>query len=107
MSPGAPSRHFASKQALLDALALAGFERLTTPLTDALGRAGEGFGERLSALARTYVSFATANAALLDLMYSRKHDPAAGAELEEANRRLRSKPERDRAPPLPQTTSQW
>lgn len=101
MSPGAPSRHFASKQALLDALALAGFERLT----DALGRAGEGFGERLSALARTYVSFATANAALLDLMYSRKHDPAAGAELEEANRRLRSKPERDRAPPLPQTTN--
>jgi AcrR family transcriptional regulator len=88
VSPAAPSRHFRTKQALLDALAMAGFERLTSTMTGALDRAGDSFAQRLTALARTYVTFATGNAALLELMFSRKHEPTAPADLIAATRRL-------------------
>lgn len=77
VSHAAPSRHFKDKQALLDALALAGFERLASALTGSREAAGEEFAERLAALVRAYVGFATGNAELLDLMYTVKHDPAA------------------------------
>jgi AcrR family transcriptional regulator len=71
VSHGAPRRHFADKQALLDALAQEGFERLGRTLADA---ASEGsFTERLAALARAYVHFALAHAALLELMFAGKH----------------------------------
>ncbi|BCY06336.1 TetR/AcrR family transcriptional regulator [Actinoplanes sp. L3-i22] len=81
VSPAAPSRHFKTKQALLDALAVEGFERLTGTMTGVLERAGASFAERLTALTRTYVSFATGNPALLELMFSRKHEPNPPAEL--------------------------
>ncbi|GIE29493.1 hypothetical protein Ait01nite_025380 [Actinoplanes italicus] len=90
VSPAAPSRHFKTKQALLDALALEGFQRLTTALDASLERAGEAFGDRLSGLARTYLDFAITNTALLDLMYGRKHDPDATAELVAATHRLKN-----------------
>jgi AcrR family transcriptional regulator len=80
VSHAAPSRHFKDKQALLDALALVGFERLNDVLA-AAGAAGASFAERLGALARAYVGFAAANAELLDLMYTVKHDPAASEAL--------------------------
>ncbi|AUG82143.1 TetR family transcriptional regulator [Kitasatospora sp. MMS16-BH015] len=76
VSHAAPSRHFKDKQALLDALALAGFERLNQALAEGPGPHGP-FAERLAALARAYVGFATANPELLDLMYTVKHDPEA------------------------------
>ncbi|MFH9226751.1 TetR/AcrR family transcriptional regulator [Streptomyces lydicus] len=83
VSHAAPSRHFKDKQALLDALALVGFDRLLEVLTAARDE-GSSFTERLGALARAYVGFATANAELLDLMYAVKHDPAASRALLEA-----------------------
>lgn len=81
VSPGAPSRHFPSKQALLDALALSGFERLAEAIAASQQGAGKAFANRLGAAARAYVGFAVANAALLDLMFSVKHSPQAAQAL--------------------------
>src|SRR3954451_10113690 len=49
VSHAAPRRHFRDKQALLDALATNGFERLGRSLDRALARAGSGFPDRLAA----------------------------------------------------------
>jgi AcrR family transcriptional regulator len=73
VSHGAPRRHFADRQALLDALAEAGFERLGAELRGATDRADEGFQARLQAAAAAYVRFATRDAALLELMFAGKH----------------------------------
>ena len=86
VSHAAPRRHFADKQALLDALALDGFERLGREMAAALEQAGPAFADRLAALARTYVRFATEHGALLDLMYAGKHRPGADALREAADR---------------------
>ena len=78
VSHGAPRRHFADKQALLDALALLGFSRLGA----ALGAADPGAGTfraRVEAVARAYVGFATREANLLEVMFASKRtapDPA-------------------------------
>ncbi len=87
VSPGAPSRHFATKQALLDALALDGFERLVADIAASVGGVGPAFGERLDAMARAFVGFCVANAALVDLMFSAKHSPEASEALGAAARR--------------------
>ena len=73
VSHAAPRRHFADRQALLDALAEAGFARLDANLRTALTGAGEQFGPRLHALAAAYLRFATEDAALLELMFAGKH----------------------------------
>lgn len=88
VSPAAPSRHFKTKQALLDALALDGFDRLDAAMTTALEEAGDSFAQRLDRVARAYMSFSAGNAALLELMYARKHDPDVAEELVAATRRL-------------------
>lgn len=90
VSPAAPSRHFKNKQALLDALAMEGFTRLAAAMTGALERTGDSFAARLTALTRTYVTFVTGNPALIELMFSRKHEPAAPADLIAAAQRLMS-----------------
>jgi len=77
VSPAAPSRHFKTKQALLDSLALTGFERFADAITASQKGVGGSFAEQLDALARAYVGFAVDNAALLDLMFSAKHSPEA------------------------------
>ncbi|MGW2398100.1 TetR/AcrR family transcriptional regulator [Kitasatospora sp. NPDC001664] len=90
VSHAAPSRHFKDKQALLDALALAGFERLDTALATADPAPGSepgSFAARLGALVRAYVGFATAHPQLLDLMYAVKHDPQATEALTSAAHR--------------------
>jgi AcrR family transcriptional regulator len=70
VSHAAPRRHFADKQALLDALAEDGFERLGAALREAT----EGdFEARMLGFAREYVRFAVEHAALLDLMWAGKH----------------------------------
>src|SRR6476661_9098645 len=51
VSHGAPRRHFADRQALLDALAQVGFERLGAQLRAAVGAAGDDFRARLHAAA--------------------------------------------------------
>src|SRR4051794_8243759 len=84
VSHAAPRRHFRDKQALLDALAVNGFERLGRDLDRALARAGDGFPDRLAAFARAYVRFATRNGALLDLMFAGKHRAGASDALKAA-----------------------
>ncbi len=87
VSHAAPGRHFRDKQALLDALALSGFERLTERLEEAAPDPGDA-RTRILALARAYVGFAGEHAALLDLMYARKHDPDVSEQLYAAVGRL-------------------
>src|SRR5260370_6246044 len=70
VSHGAPRRHFADRQALLDALAETGFSRLGDELRAALDAAGTGYQARFHAPATAYVRFATRDAALLALMFS-------------------------------------
>ncbi|MGN2641577.1 TetR/AcrR family transcriptional regulator [Nocardia takedensis] len=78
----APSRHFADKQALLDALAQNGFQRLGEVFRVAADRVRDKpFDERVQALARAYLDFALEHSALLTLMFARKHSPSGGAEM--------------------------
>jgi AcrR family transcriptional regulator len=84
VSHAAPRRHFADKQALLDALALAGFAELGAALAAAAEQAGSDFDARLLALARAYVAYATGHPALVELMFASKHQAGAAPELAEA-----------------------
>ncbi|WP_445151032.1 TetR/AcrR family transcriptional regulator [Baekduia sp. Peel2402] len=84
VSHAAPRRHFADRQALLDALALNGFEQLGAQLDAALAGAGEDFTTRILALARAYVGFATTRPALIELMFASKHEAGAPPELAQA-----------------------
>jgi AcrR family transcriptional regulator len=86
VSHGAPRRHFPDRQALLDALAEAGFGRLGAELQSAVARAGDDFEARLRATAAAYVRFATRDAALLELMFAGKHREQAGALQDAAER---------------------
>ena len=87
VSHTSPRRHFANKQALLDALALRGFERFEEVLGRAARQRGPDFKGRLTKLARAYVGFALKHAALLSLMFEAKHRPGAPRELLEASER--------------------
>lgn len=91
VSHSAPRQHFADKQALLDALALRGLQRLGAELDEGLGRAEGGFEERLTAFALVYVGFATRFPALVALVFAHKDDPAR-PELRAANERTFAAP---------------
>lgn len=80
VSHGASARHFRDKQALLDAVALQGFERLNRALTDAATSAS-AFAERFRAVGDAYVAFAVAHPAVLGVMYAANHHSDASAEL--------------------------
>lgn len=84
VSHAAPRRHFADRQALLDALALNGFEHLGAQLDAALSDAGQDFKPRILALARAYVGFATTRPALIELMFASKHQAGASPALAQA-----------------------
>jgi len=85
VSHGAPRRHFRDKAALLDSLAVEGFHRLAdTFARAAAGAAGRPFPVVLSDVAVAYVTFATENPALLELMFTSKHQAEASAELHRA-----------------------
>ena len=73
VSHTSPRRHFADKRALLDALALRGFERLGEVIAHASRDQGEDFSARLTRLARAYVRFALKQPALFALMFEAKH----------------------------------
>ena len=81
VSNNAPRRHFANKQALLDALALEGFERLGAVLNRAIADREQSFDTRIVKLARAHVRFAIKHPALIRLMFSAKHRSDAPAEL--------------------------
>ena len=85
VSHTSPRRHFAGKQALLDALAQRGFERFDDALARATRPRGQTFTTRLTKLTRAYVSFALKHPALLGLMFEAKHRPDAPRELLEAS----------------------
>jgi len=87
VSHAAPRRHFPDKQALLDALARAGWERLGATLAAAITAAGASFDARMLGLARAYVDFATHHPALVALMFATKHQEGASPELAEAGER--------------------
>jgi AcrR family transcriptional regulator len=87
VSHAAPRRHFADRQALLDALAAAGFLRLSDELRAAIEDAGEDYEAQLRAAATAYIRFATRDAALLDLMFTAKRGEQSAA-LQDAFGRL-------------------
>ena len=92
LSHASPRRHFADKQALLDALAQRGFERLGTVLARAAKDRGQGFDERLTQLARAHVRFALKHPSLFGLMLEAKHRCDAPAALLQASGEARSSP---------------
>ena len=87
VSHASPRRHFADKQALLDALTQRGFERLGAALARAAKDRGQGFDERLTQLARAHVRFALQQPALFALMLEAKHRPDPPAALLEVSER--------------------
>ncbi len=87
VSHAAPRRHFADRQALLDALAAAGFLRLGDELRAAIEDADDDYETQLRAAATAYIRFATRDAALLELMYAAKRGEQSAA-LHEAFGRL-------------------
>jgi AcrR family transcriptional regulator len=72
VSHAAPRRHFADRQALLDALAEAGFVRLGDEIRNAIDAAGSEYEARLRGAAGAYVRFAIDDAALVDIMFAAK-----------------------------------
>jgi AcrR family transcriptional regulator len=86
VSHGAPRRHFPDRQALLDALAEDGFERLRRELSAAVAGAGDDFEVRLRETGAAYIRFATRDPALLELMFAGKHRDDAAVLQEAAER---------------------
>lgn len=84
VSHAAPRRHFKNRQALLDALAVVGFERLECQLRRALSGAGEDLVSRLKVTVAAYIRFAIDDAALLELMFKSKHRDGAERMVEAA-----------------------
>jgi AcrR family transcriptional regulator len=74
VSHAAPRRHFADRQALLDALALHGFAQLGDELATATEAAdADDLAAQMRALARAYIDFASRDAVLLELMFTSKY----------------------------------
>ncbi len=92
VSHGAPLEHFRNKQALLDALAETGFQRLGRELEAAMTASQGTFAERLTVFAQTYVRFASRQPALLDVMFTSLHRPGAHPSMHEANNRAFAAP---------------
>jgi AcrR family transcriptional regulator len=77
VSHGAPRSHFIDRQALLDALAVQGFDRMAEQVGSALRTAGP-IRDRMRLVGHAYVDFAVDNAALMDLMFAAKSDDPDG-----------------------------
>jgi AcrR family transcriptional regulator len=73
VSHAAPRRHFPDRQALLDALAIEGFARLGAAMRSAVASGDQDFEPTLQRCAHAYVTFATTDAALLEVMFAGKH----------------------------------
>jgi len=80
VSHGAPAKHFRDKQALIDAVALAGFETMNSRIQDAAQSSGDLRG-RFVNVGTAYVDFAVEHPALLTVMYATKHHPDSSEEL--------------------------
>ncbi|MCM0618136.1 WHG domain-containing protein [Paenarthrobacter sp. TYUT067] len=80
VSHGAPAKHFRDKQALIDAVAMAGFESMNRRIRDA-AQSYENLRGRFVSVGKAYVDFAVEHPALLTVMYSTKHHPDSSDEL--------------------------
>jgi AcrR family transcriptional regulator len=85
VSHTSPRRHFADKQALLDALAESGYQRLDATLSAAAKARARNFSARLTNVAQAYIEFALKHPALWVLMLEAKHRPGAPRELLDAS----------------------
>lgn len=74
VSHAAPGKHFRDKQALVDALALAGFQAMNARIAEA-AQGSASHRSRFVRVARAYVEFAVSHPVLLSAMYSTKHHP--------------------------------
>ena len=70
VSHAAPYRHFADKEALIDAIVKLGFEELSSRLAARIEKAGHSTPEKLGAVALEYVRFAEQDPGLLREMFS-------------------------------------
>jgi AcrR family transcriptional regulator len=86
VSHGAPRRHFPDKQALLEALAEEGFNRLEAEMRTSIADDSKPFADRLAALGTAYLKFATQHPALLELMFAIKHREGSENVLEAGER---------------------
>ncbi|HEY0811983.1 MAG TPA: TetR/AcrR family transcriptional regulator [Pseudonocardia sp.] len=77
VSHAAPARHFPDRQALLDALAADGFDRLRARLEEAAAAPGQ-FDQQVRCVAGAYVDFATTEANLLELLFAHNKGGSAG-----------------------------
>jgi AcrR family transcriptional regulator len=84
VSHASPQRHFATKQELIDALAIEGFDRLGSAMARAAEARRLDFSQRLTKAALAYVEFARKHPALLALMFEAKRQPVIPAELHAA-----------------------
>lgn len=84
VSHASPQRHFATKQELIDALAIMGFERLGSAMARAAGVRPLDFNMRLTKAALAYVEFGRKHPALLALMFEAKRQPVIPPELHTA-----------------------
>jgi len=84
VSHASPQRHFATKQDLIDALAIMGFERLSAAVARAAEARSRDFRARLTKAAFAYVGFALKHPALFALMFEAKRRPEMGPELRTA-----------------------
>lgn len=84
VSHGASARHFKDKQALLDALATLGFERLNQTFRQIFAQP-KSFEANFRMGALAYIQFAVTHPNLLRLMYGAKQHPDASAELKAAS----------------------
>lgn len=80
VSHAAPAKHFRDKQALIDALAKAGFEMMNGAIAAAARKKGS-LRSRFQHVAKAYVDFALSRPTLLSVMYSTKHESGSGDEL--------------------------
>ncbi|WP_436535958.1 TetR/AcrR family transcriptional regulator [Actinoplanes sp. HUAS TT8] len=77
VSHGAPRSHFIDRQALLDALAEQGFDRMAEQVGAALRSPGT-IRDRIRLVGHAYVDFAVDNAALMELMFAAKSNAPDG-----------------------------
>lgn len=73
VSHAAPRHHFPDRQALLDALAVEGFETLTASVAAAWDAPAASNRQRFRHAAYAYLDFAMTDAALMELMFGVKH----------------------------------
>ena len=86
VSHAAPYRHFADKEALIDAIVKLGFEELADRLTAKVEKSGHSTPEKLRLVALEYVGFAGQNPWLLREMFSGRGSQNRNSEIHVASK---------------------